>query len=1473
MKLKSCLDIRIILFAAVVLVSATLLKPLRDGLLTRMEGLRDTGIERLETILGKTVSYDSMRPSIFGTMDFSGIRINGDDGDFKSITVKRLRLRYSLAALFTKRPLDALKEVKIEDPLVEAGAGQDFDTLFKGENGGGLKNMLETIKTGAGIVPKNVILRVSGGALRFTAGESVVKTSGIAFTARTLNDTLQFRLSTRFEALIARPRRLSAAFLGQISGVYNIKTGESGIKIGIDSAETSYFSLNKLNFLVSLSDNTVTFQKIGDMEPFDVSVNYDLSASAFNMRARFAGFRASRLLRFSPELNSWNDWTGTRLYGDVNVSFDGAAGLAYRAALRGDLDKSAPVGAGSFELSAEGGEKNVFFNKLSVSLPRGELVWTGSLNFAPLMPKGSLLVRDFNLTKSGRKDQSSPLNGSFIVSSYGNTVTFFAETLFVGTPGDENSVELLAFDVTVTRADGEFNFSVNTFRVKNVESYDEAVFSPVSADGSFDFEDKNLEIRLESEAFSLYDILKITGAAVELPVLSAQARLFLDNILITSEIFVSTNFKDLLYNVPHLIIAWRGESNVWASFSIAGTENNFDLSESHIVLNGGGIDIAARGDFTDKNDMLFGAELRTEDRSYTFNAAVLDKSNISVSSSLGLAMNISRSPSGSLSGLLMLDAPRFPLGNGFAEISAEADFRYDSPKLWDLNIRKFRVSGIRGLMSSTAAAELIGQVNQDGAEFSRIYFDDGRGALYGNASGRWEGLFSGEEISITGDIDLRDTDGIETLNAELRYAEDSVFVWAEVTELQSGRFFAGTDNMFINGDVGFFKTMENWSAAFALSSLRGVFNGRPVTLSGRASLDENRLDISETQVSYSGVFADIPFLSIDLPRSNLNSSARLWGSALDNEFTTDLSVNMDFAAIDSWFNIKKALNSFDGVMNFENTRFSNVQSMEKFNFKFSRNGQILNIEGGPDDMIRLHTSDSGDFFAAFSYPSPVLGTVVGFIKDGIIDAEASGLYIDVASLWRYIPMDKLLISGGFVIADVRILGPLHDPEFFGTAMANSLVLGIPDFLDEDIGPTPAFLTFNGSEIRLEPLSVWIGKGSGSLSGSLRVSRWRPSSFEASLNVNQAHPIPLNMNIAGFLVKGTVFGLLNLSSDGQILNISGDVSGDDTEISLITEDSAGRNGETKSRIPMQTDIRITAGRKVEFLWPNADIPILQAYAASGSAIRLISDSLSGHFSINGDIDIRGGELFYFQRSFYIKEGSMSFNESEIQFDPRFSAVAETRDRTNNETVTISLIIDNQPLRSFTPRFESNPPLSQIEIFTLLGDKLSGSPTGENAINRAFISSTADVLAQFGVVRQVEKTIRDFLHIDMFSLRTQALQNAILFNVFRDTGESRSGSELQGQAASPQNEIRIGNYFDNTTVFLGKYIGADLFIQAMLSFRYDPLRPDMWGLWLEPDLSMEFKGPLFDIRWDFVPTHPENLWVSDVKITLSKKWTLP
>jgi hypothetical protein len=286
-----------------------------------------------------------------------------------------------------------------------------------------------------------------------------------------------------------------------------------------------------------------------------------------------------------------------------------------------------------------------------------------------------------------------------------------------------------------------------------------------------------------------------------------------------------------------------------------------------------------------------------------------------------------------------------------------------------------------------------------------------------------------------------------------------------------------------------------------------------------------------------------------------------------------------------------------------------------------------------------------------------------------------------------------------------------------------------------------------------------------------------------------------------------------------------------------------------------DIDITSGQKVEFLWPWSEFPILHANADMGTKIHVTSDTVAGRFSINSDVKIRSGEIYYFERSFYIREGTLTLRENEIHFDPRITARAEVRDRTDDGPVTISLIVDNAPLSSFVARFESTPPLSQTEILTLLGQNLTGTQADEasGSFQRAFINSATDVLAQFSVIRRLERQVRDFLHLDMFSVRTQVLQNA----VFRATGLQDPVDRIGG----------VGNYFDNTTVFIGKYIGRDMFVQTMLSLRYDENKTTLGGLSFEPDIGVELQNPLFGIRWDFIPSHRENWFVDDNSITLT------
>ncbi|MDR1586443.1 MAG: translocation/assembly module TamB [Treponema sp.] len=355
------------------------------------------------------------------------------------------------------------------------------------------------------------------------------------------------------------------------------------------------------------------------------------------------------------------------------------------------------------------------------------------------------------------------------------------------------------------------------------------------------------------------------------------------------------------------------------------------------------------------------------------------------------------------------------------------------------------------------------------------------------------------------------------------------------------------------------------------------------------------------------------------------------------------------------------------------------------------------------------------------------------------------------------------------------------------------------------------------------------------------------------------PIPFGFDITGFLAKGDVSGQLQLSMENLVFDISGDLYANNTEIGLNTDEITRAQGVdifSSTILPVTLNLKIITGPTVEFLWPSSDFPILRANPDMGTVVEVNLDTPARQFSLNSDVKIRGGEIFYFERSFYIRQGTLSFHENELQFTPQLTARAEARDRSDEGPVTISMIVENAPLLSFTARFESSPPLSQMEIFELLGQNLTGAQVDESTggIQRAFLNSSSDLLAQFTVVRRLERYVRNFLHLDMLSARTQVLQNAF----FRAAGIQQTPVDMNSG---------VGNYFDNTTVFLGKYIGADMFIQSMLSMRYDENKTTFGGLSFEPDVGVELQTPLFSIRWDFIPTHPENWYVNDNSITLT------
>ena len=152
-----------------------------------------------------------------------------------------------------------------------------------------------------------------------------------------------------------------------------------------------------------------------------------------------------------------------------------------------------------------------------------------------------------------------------------------------------------------------------------------------------------------------------------------------------------------------------------------------------------------------------------------------------------------------------------------------------------------------------------------------------------------------------------------------------------------------------------------------------------------------------------------------------------------------------------------------------------------------------------------------------------------------------------------------------------------------------------------------------------------------------------------------------------------------------------------------------------------------------------------------------------------------------------------------------------------------------------------------------------PGGGETIDAAqlFLTSTADILGQFIGLRTLERQVRNALKLDMFSVRTKILQNAV--------STATAGAGLGISPVDRNN--RVGNYFDNTTVSAGKYVGQDMFVQGMFSLSYDENSVNFGGFKPELDIGIELQSPFFKIRWDFFPYHPENWWVTDNSITLT------
>ena len=351
------------------------------------------------------------------------------------------------------------------------------------------------------------------------------------------------------------------------------------------------------------------------------------------------------------------------------------------------------------------------------------------------------------------------------------------------------------------------------------------------------------------------------------------------------------------------------------------------------------------------------------------------------------------------------------------------------------------------------------------------------------------------------------------------------------------------------------------------------------------------------------------------------------------------------------------------------------------------------------------------------------------------------------------------------------------------------------------------------------------------------------------------------------IWGDVVGTLHVGqgSDG-VLYLNGDLSARDLTMSIGMEPMPEWMTDPEKAVNSTTtaDLNLLLTENVKFVFPLTGDPILRADLAENQRLRVRVDEMN-NLDVSGSLDIRSGEIFYFQKNFYITEGNISFARNPLQaasFNPVLNLRARLRDfDADGNSVDIYLVLRDSTLDNISPSFESSPSKPLSEIMQILGQSiLPTSIYGDISVSSmvSLVSASVDILSRIGIISSerdntLEQSIRSSLSLDTFSLHTNIIENLLLDTV------SYASSNID-TALSP-----MARYLDGTTLYLGKYISPELYLEGMIHLDAENNMTENRHTFLADDLNLDIE---ISLEWDnplavfTIFTRPQNITFYDI-----------
>jgi len=1401
---KPYINVILFLFLTAALITAAI--PLQRRISERLEILKKESVAYIEDLFGRSISYDSIAPSIFRYIEIRGLRIHSlQDSAVPLLSISRIRVFYRLGELLKGGGAAALREIRIENSsfLFDLEEDSDIFELFTPE-GTGTSTFPDITISG-----KNLTLEVESdkGRIRLEkfffelnpAGELLKvqgKCNGSAFA-----DPAPFDIDS-LQAVV------------RISGVVCRDFSESELRIKLAEVYSPMFELSAITLYAGHTGKKVTLRKIQDKAPFNILVGYDFEQQKADIAFSAEDFVPYTYLTPGEGLSDIAPWFTSVISGTAEAEYSiEEKEVNYDMDLHLRLDNRLLPAAFSLDLDMYGDLTRVMCRNVKIASVYGVWNFQGSVSVQkPFpVPEGTLRIRNVPVGDAA-------VNSIMTIEQKDPFVRIHSNSTEVGEITLRNTViDLIPYK-------DDIDFLITTF-------LDEESGKPLfSGEG-------NLQIRpdLFIQASAAIEALPMAPAAA---LFSEDTRLekISESLVFSTHVFLSTDFDRFSFTTSDVQFLDLEVPGNRASLSLTGNNSGFSLDNIQVTWGESHLSGNASIDITEKNGFSADMSFVFRDIPYRMSAAWNPVKGFLIDGNYGITAVLKPEDSTFLFSLSCENLP-IPLEDSIGYLTLRTDGVYEASDAWDMFIRQCIITGLP-LPVRENRLSISGKADQDRLVLYRVAYTDSISSVSGS------GVLDTSLISASGNGWLEMADAKNSERYVIQFSRDeTINAEVYVSRAPIGRFTTGEISGRAGGRVLIFGNPENPEIELDAVVESGLFNGDPFSGTVRAQYDGTILSCSDFDLRFMNNSLDNTSFEYNLATGAFTGRGSIRGAMQSEIIGARLGIAGNTTPTASILDVPSVLEEYiEGTLVIDRI-MKGQTALDPWSLAFISEKDTFHVEGGPETSLTADIFADNTFELVLAAPLPIRGTARGVLEKSTVEADITDVGLDVKILDTIMRLPQFRFLEGEAEGYLKIAGSFNDPEIWGTLNVTNIMAENP-YVQEKIGPFDATLEFDEKTLSIRNTVLPAGKAKAVADVTFNIDHWITDTLEIDLQTLSKEGIHVVNSFGRMNVDGYVRGHLNIRGDPNIIDLTGSLEALSTIVTIRNPEEEGLRSGGLNKF-LSADVELITGKGVEFLWPSRSLPVLRTFAETGERVRVTYDSTKDQYTIRGEAGIKGGQIYYVQRNFYIREGMIIFNENQDKFDPILSATAEIREITpEGDSAKIFLIVEENALSTFQPRFESEPPMATAEIFSILGGQMFYASGAEGMDISQALALTSDFVGQFGLLRSFEERVKSIFNIDLFTIRTPVVSNILLEKVL--PAQSEDGY------SEPET---LGKYLDNTTLFLGKYFGNDLFLQAILRLDfYDQLsgRIDSSNdMYVDTEITLEWKTPITLVEFSLFP----------------------